>query len=169
MAIVQASDFQGKGEYRIAQNCFSDFAPYIEKYEKKYLLQLLGAELYGLFIADLTPTTPQIPQTARFIQIFDPFDIDDNECVYSSEGIKAMLIQFIYFHIMRDNPNIKTVSGTVRMQNENSSDPIFNGFNLVESYNKGTRNAFKIQWYIDDNRATYPEENMQIFEYLFSV
>ena len=80
-----------------------------------------------------------------------------------------MLMQFIYFHIMRDNPNIKTVSGTVRMQNENSSDPIFNGFNLAESYNEGTRNAFKIQWYIDENRATYPEENMQIFEYLFSA
>ena len=68
MAILDIDDFIG--EYTITEDCFNDNLPYIEKYEEQYLVDLLGGELYGLFIADLTPTTPQIPQTARFTNLF---------------------------------------------------------------------------------------------------
>ena len=157
MSIIQISDF--KGEYKIATDCFSDLSDYITTYEKYYLVRLLGADLYNLFIADLTPTTPQIPQTARFLNIFNPFDIDKDNSLYTSEGIKQTLIQLIYFHITRDIPNAKTASGTVRMANESSENNPYNGFNLTESYNKGIENYTTITWYICDNDQDYPEYN----------
>ena len=69
MSIVVKSDFTG--EYLIAQDQYSNIDSYIVKYEKKYLTMLLGADLYKLFIADLTPTSPQVPQNQRFIDLFE--------------------------------------------------------------------------------------------------
>ena len=74
MSIVVNTDF--KGEYNVSKNCYDLIDFYIEKYEKKYLTKLLGAELYALFIADLTVTDPQVPQTQRFIDIFDEQEED---------------------------------------------------------------------------------------------
>lgn len=167
MSIIQTSDF--KGEYKIAQDCYSDLSDYIIKYEKKYLLMLFGAELYDLFIADLTVTTPQVPQTQRFIDIFNEFQTTDNGCLVYSEGIKKMLIQFVYFHITRDIPNAKTTQGTVRMANENSTNNPYNGFNLVESFNEAVANSRAIQWYICDNKEDYPEEESQLIDYINGI
>jgi len=167
MSIIQTSDF--KGEYKVAQDCYSDLSGYIEKYEKKYLQMILGAELYLLFIADLTVDTPQTPQTQRFIDIFNEFQTTDNGCLVYSEGIKKMLIQFIYFHITRDIPNAKTSTGTVMMANENSISNPYNGFGLVETYNEAVANSRAIQWYVYDNDDIYPEEQMQLIDFMSGI
>ena len=60
MSIVVKTDF--KGEYNVAKTCYDQLETFIEKYEKKYLTRLLGAELYTLFKDDLTTGTPQVPQ-----------------------------------------------------------------------------------------------------------
>lgn len=157
MAIVQTSDFVG--EWIIPSNCFTKLPPYIEKYEEFYLVRLLGADLFDLFIADLTGPTPQVPQAQRFIDIFDPFNLDDSNNLRISEGIKQMLVEFIYFHFMRDKQYIKTNTGTVRTEGSISEQLGYNGWNLVQSYNQGITNYFEIQWFIQDNSSTYPEEN----------
>ena len=167
MSIVVKSDFTG--EYLIAQDQYSNIDSYIVKYEKKYLTMLLGADLYALFIADLTPTSPQVPQTQRFIDLFESFFTDEYNCVVSSDGIRKMLIQFIYFHALRDNLNFKSTTGTVRMKNENSSESMYNGYNLVESYNEGVCNAKSIQWFIGENKDIYPESNRQYFELMNGI
>ena len=167
MSIVTKSDFTG--EYLIAQDQYSNIDSYIATYEKKYLTMLLGADLYALFIADLTPTSPQVPQTQRFLDVFNPFDKDECNSLIVSQGMKQMLIQFIYFHVLRDNLNFKSTTGTVRMKNENSSESMYNGYNLVESYNQGVCNAWSIQWFVNDNSADYSEENMQHFELMSGI
>ncbi len=167
MAIIQESDFTG--EYKIAKDCYNNLDSYIEKYENQLLVQLLGAELYDLFIADLTPITPQVPQDVRFLAIFNSFNLDDGNCLLTSEGIKTMLIQYVYFFILRDNLNVKTATGTVRMQNENSSAPSYNNFNLVEAYNSSITNYKAIQWYICDNSDTYPEYNGQFQDFINGI
>ena len=91
MSIVVKTDF--RGEYNISKNCYDQLDFFIEKYENYYLVRLLGAELYTLFIADLTVTNPQIPQTSRFLNIFNLFNIDDNNCIVISEGIREMLVK----------------------------------------------------------------------------
>ncbi len=93
MSIVLNTDF--KGEYKVPNTCFDELDVFIEKYEKHYLLQLLGAELYGLFKADLTVIDPQTPQTARFLSVFNEFDLDISACLFSSSGMRKMLVKFI--------------------------------------------------------------------------
>jgi len=161
MSIVVNTDFTG--EYNISKNCYDQIDFYIEKYEKKYLLKLLGAELYDLFISDLTVTNPQVPQTQRFLDIFNSFNIDESSCVVTSEGIRKMLTQLIYFHYVRENQVINTAGGTVSNSVELGLPASFKG-NIVQAYNEGVDNSHAIQWYICDNSTDYPEENIQLLE-----
>ena len=159
--ILENTDFTD--EYKISFTCFSeeDLDAYIVRYEKYYLTRLLGAELYTLFIADLTGN-PSVPTAPRFTAIFDAFD-DDNDggTLISSEGMKEMLKQFVYFHFTRDQVYKASPLGRVKPESSISSPPSSKGYNLVESFNKGLCNYNAIQWYIDENSTDYPEENMQ--------
>ena len=163
MGLVQTTDFIG--EYKVSQSVYGDLSLYIEKYEKHYLMNLMGADLYNLFVADLTATTPQVPQTQRFLDIYNSFDIDKDSCIRSSEGMVKMLVQFIYFHYVRDTNYEQTDSGVMRTVSEVSSILPYNGYNLIESYNQGVKNYKEIQWFICDYTSVYPEENVQLLEY----
>lgn len=166
MSIVVSTDFTG--EYNVSKTCYDKLDYYIEKYEAYYLVRLLGAELYALFIADLTVSDPQVPQTQRFIDIFDAFDLDEEPCIVSSEGIRKMLIQFIYFHYVRETQLINTANGTASNAMElGTPSPYMN--NIVQSYNQGIDNSYSIQWFICDNRDVYPEENIQISRYTSGI
>ena len=79
-----------------------------------------------------------------------------------------MLTQFIYFHYVRENQTLNTASGTVTYSVELGTNAAFMG-NIVQVYNQGVKNAHAIQWYICDNSATYPEENMQAIEYTSGI
>ncbi len=92
MSIILNTDFTGK--YAVSQSCYDDLDTYIEKYEKDFLISLLGAELYLLFIADLDTAIPQVPQTTRFLDLYNSFDIDEDNCIRSSEGLRKMIVQF---------------------------------------------------------------------------
>lgn len=164
MAIVQTSDF-ASGQYSIPNDKFSQLGNYITKFEKHYLLKLLGNSLYDLFIADLILATPQVPQTALYTAIFNEFHIEMEGVNNSSEGIKEMLKQFIYFHFMRDAVYKKTTFGVTTGTAENATQSAYQGFNLVESYNQGVDNSMAIQWYIQDNMANYPTFLGDFIEY----
>lgn len=152
MSIVLSSDFEN-GEYKITTDFkkAAEIDVFIDKYEEFYLVRLLGADLFDLFIADLNGATPQVPQTTPFTNIFEPFHTDDNSCLRISEGIKVMLIQFIYFHVVREGTYKKTTEGVVRSSSENSINLAYNGYNLIEAYNEGIKNYCEIQWFIEDN------------------
>jgi len=166
MSIVVNTDFTG--EYNISKNCYDQIDFYIEKYEKKYLLKLLGAELYDLFIADLTVSDPQVPQTQRFLDIFNSFNIDESSCVVTSEGIRKMLTQLIYFHYVRENQVINTAGGTVSNSVELGLPASFKG-NIVQAFNEGVDNSHSIQWFICDKSDIYPEENIQLLENISGI
>ena len=145
--ITQPSDY--KGEYRINNSCFDDLQLFIDKYEPYYLVRLLGADLKALFYADLTVTTPQVAQTSPYTELFLPFEIDNSDCLYISEGIKTMLVQLIYFHYTREQGHKNTQSGTINVNAENSVKAL--SFNDIAAYNEGVSNYQIIQWYICDN------------------
>jgi hypothetical protein len=132
-------------------------------------VRLLGKDLYDLFIADLTPTTPQVPQTLVYQSIFNPFDIDENNCITSSEGIKKMLVMFIYFHYVRDMQHFNTVTGTVTNANENTTSPTYNGYNLVEAFNDAIDTFNNIQDFIEKNKSDYPTYNGQYKDYTSGI
>ena len=162
--ILVTSDFSG-GEYKVPQNCFDSVQDYIDKYEKHYLVRLLGAELYDLFVADLVAG---VPQSARFVAIFNEFRIDESKRLYISEGLKQMLIQFCYFHIVRDLGVKKGIGGVGKYQSEVGTESYL-GFNIVEAYNEGVDNWRIIQWYICDNDADYIEFNGDHINYISGI
>lgn len=156
--IIQIADFKNT-EYQLPEQKYSTYQNYLDKYEKYFLVQLLGAELYSLFIADLVSG---VPQTARFLDIYNSFELDDGGCVRYSEGIKAAVMEYVYFYAVRDLPVKKTNTGVVFNDNEVSVGPMYSGYNIVESYNEAIINAHAIQWFICDNSTDYPEYNGQI-------
>ncbi len=74
--LISASDFIG--ENKIATDVFTDaeLDAFITIYEAKLLYELMGIELYDLFIADLVGG---VPQTAKYVTIYEAFvkEIDD--------------------------------------------------------------------------------------------
>lgn len=161
MANILIPDDFGNGEYKIPQNCFDSIQSYLDKYEKFYLIKLLGAELYDLFIADLNAG---VPTSTIYLSIFNEFRIDRTGCVRISEGIKEMLKQFCYFHIIRDLGVKKGIGGVGKYNNEVSENR-YDGFNIVEALNEGVDNAKAIQWFICDKDIDYPTYNGQNFNY----
>lgn len=166
MSLVLTTDFVG--EYKISQTDYSTqgLQSYIDKFEKFYLVRLLGADLYALFIADLDGSTPQVPLTAIYLSLYDPFQIDDGNRIYISEGMRVMLKQLIYFHYVRDTSYEQTTVGVMNTQPELGTLRAYSGFNLMEAYNEGIMNYCNIQWFLlDNNSADYPDENTQVIEF----
>ena len=106
-SIIQIADFKDT-EYQLPEQKYGTYQNYLDKYEKYFLVHLLGADLYALFIADLVAG---VPQTARFLDIYNPFEIDDGGCVRYSEGMKSAVMQYVYFYAVRDLSVKKTNTG----------------------------------------------------------
>ena len=166
MGIVANTDFVGKYELNINQFNEDLIDAYILKYENYYLTQLLGASLSTLFIADLTAG---VPSDADYLLIFNPLSYDFNNDTIISNGIKEMLIGFIYYNFIKDESQIQTSNGTVSPKGENSNKMMLN--NITNSrFNDSVVTFEAIQKYIEDNRATYPTYNGQTVKlnYFFS-
>ena len=56
--IIQIADFAGT-EYSLPEQKYISYQNYLDKYEKEFLVNLLGAELYDLFVSDLVGGIPQ--------------------------------------------------------------------------------------------------------------
>jgi hypothetical protein len=164
--ILNSVCFKGN-QYSLPQECFSKLQAYMDKYEALYLCELLGAELYELFIAELAINNP--PIDPRFKVIYDAFIIDEPGCIRKSEGIKTMLTELVYFEFVRDLAYSKTTTGVQFNINEVSRGPEYNGYNDIEAYNEGVYNYHEIQWYICDNSTDYPEYNGQSLKFISGI
>lgn len=152
--IVVKGDFTGK--YAISQNTYSTLDNYIAKYEELYLIELLGVELFELFKASVTA---HVPASGIYKTIFDPIREDDGDCIRISEGIKEMLLGFIYFEYMRDLPYAATPSGIVAGQSENNRETSGEENNIYGRYNISIKSYKTIQWYIGEHSSDYPDFN----------
>ena len=159
MAILQPSDFTDNPIYNIALTlqAETELDAMIEDVEKNTLQELLGCELYTLFIADLTVDTPQVPQTQIYIDIFDAFCFDHVLCgPQTSKGMKDLLMAYTYFEWHRYNLNKSTSTGMVRGDSENSNSVLAESFGTYDKYNRAVYSYRSIQQYIYDNSTLYP-------------
>lgn len=159
MAILQPSDFTENPIYNIALTlqAETELEAMIDDVEKNTLQELLGCELYTLFIADLTVGTPQVPQTQIYIDIFDAFCFDHVLCgPQTSKGIKDLLMAYTYFEWHRYNLNKSTSTGMVRGDSENSNSVLAESFGTYDKYNRAVDSYRSIQQYIYDNSTLYP-------------
>jgi len=154
------SDFTG--EYQLGGNALqtANFQIYINKLEKKYLTDLLGVELYNLFIDDLDVNFD--PQDPIYQAIYEEIAEDEDAgtgCQHRSLGMIEMLKGFIYYHWLRDQFTTKTISGAVKNEFSNSQPATMSQTNMEEKYNESVSMYQTIQWYIQENKTDYPTYN----------
>lgn len=154
--LISKTDFVGK--YKISQNTYTDIDSYISKYEEPYLIDLLGVELFDLFKAQVSS---QVVAAGIYKDLYDPIREDDDSCIRISEGMKEMLLGFIFFEYMRDQKYKPTPSGKVTGQSELNRETSFEENNIYGRYNISIKSYETIQWYINENIDIYPTYNGQ--------
>lgn len=152
--ILQTTDFTGK--YAISQNNFNeaDLQAFIDKYESKYVYDLLGVELGTLLLADIAASTFLPPVTAIYATIFNVLSQD--EPLVRSNGIKEMLLGFVYFEFVRTQTVQNTLTGNVLNQNEVATVVDWSSTGVYANYNEAITTYRGIQCYVLDNLTVYP-------------
>jgi hypothetical protein len=156
---VQITDFEA-GKLQISTTCYTDgtLQLCIDQTEEKTLQDLLGCELYALFVADWDAPIVGEFSEQRFIDIYTPFCEDGNICnIKRSEGVKSMLMNYIFFEYMRVQAFNNRTTGMNKTKSENSERAHFNEYGLDAIYNNGVLTFEAIRWYICENSSTYPE------------
>lgn len=155
---ITYSDF-GKGKFELHHGMYEQakIQAYIDKYERQYLVKLLGVELFNQFVADLSSN---IPQTAKYLKIYNPFEYDNVNCyIYISEGMLDMIKGFVYYQYLKDLTNNVAVSGNVRPLGENSENVSTLNSMIYTRYNDSVRTFKAIQRYICDFSSDYLKYN----------
>ena len=162
MAIVSSTDFINKYELSTGMYSTNKLDDYIARYQERYLVHLLGAELYLEFISDLDANVPRSP---NFKQIFEPFNEDVSAWggsyfypyrlnqILESDGIKEMLLGFTYWEYARDLLNQQTPYGGVKQRAENSVVVDTPHSLMWERYNLAIKSYRAIQEWINTNRT----------------
>jgi hypothetical protein len=141
------SDFKGKFELHTGMYDQNKLVDYIARYEKRYLIDLLGAEFYNEFISDLDENF--IPSSPNFQFIFNPFYVDRTLCnTLISDGIVDMLKGFIYFEYTKDLTNQMTPFGGVIQKSENSTIASTIYSMMYNRYNESVRTFRAIQQWV---------------------
>jgi len=150
--VIKIADFDA-GRFKIPSNDFQtdSLQNYLDKYERHYLIRLLGGDLYTSFIADLDGSG--VPQNPDYLAFYNAFIYEGNCC--ESQGIKEMLKAFIYFHYIRDTYTRATTTGPKRSKGENSEN-LDRVAHDTQRYNEGVESFECIQRFICNNRETYP-------------
>ena len=164
MSIIKVTDF-AQGKYVIPTNPMqtTDLQTYIDDAQRSFLVQLLGVTLYDLFIADLVNN---VPQSARFIKIFDPFTDQTKDVLTISDGMKEMLKGFVYYIYLRDLVNRATTTGLTKTLSENTENVSSVWFDLNRRYNEAVETYKVIQNYICVvNPENYREFNGIFLDY----
>lgn len=131
-------NFTGKYELHTGVYDQNKLQDYINKYEKRYLIELFGATLFDDFIADLDVNDE--PESPNFIQIFDEFHQNVNLYhLLISEGILEMLKGFIYFEYSKDQMNQQTPFGNVSQLSENSKKVTTLNSMMYTRYNEAVK------------------------------
>ena len=154
---VKLSDFDAQSS--IAKDIFTvvPLQKYIDKFEVIYLQELLGGEMYEEFKTDfqILGTGPTAP---KFVAIWEQFCLDYCGGLNRSEGMKEMLILFIYFEYLRDQKTTNNIAGPQVNVQANSISADYNQTNVYTNYNEALQTYCNIQWYIHNNPENYDYE-----------
>ena len=155
---ITYNDF-GKGKFELHHGMYEQakIQAYIDKYERQYLVKLLGVELFNQFIGDLVAG---VPQTAKYTKIYSPFEYDNANCnINISEGMTDMIKGFVYYQYLKDATNTVAVSGNVRPLGENSENVSTLNSMIYTRYNDSVRTFKAIQYYMCDYSSDYLKYN----------
>lgn len=159
--MVNVTDFLNFGKFELSSGVYDQnrIADYIGRYERQYLIELFGAELYNDYIAQLDLSGVSTEQ--RFIELEQPFAMDisafnvigtagnnvgrDARRIIISNGLDDMLRGFIYFEYLKDSISTTTPVGVVQPYGENSKTPNTLHIQIYTRYNESVRTYRAIQ------------------------
>jgi hypothetical protein len=152
---VNEYDFTNQTKFELPIGLYSTqkIDKYIERYEKDYLMELLGVELCNLLLEDVSG---QVPTTEKYLKIYEPFYEQISFTYMNSKGMKDMLMGFIYFQYTKDLITQITPVGVVKPQEQNSK-VITAHTPIYLKYNESIKTYNAIQEYILFNMSDYPE------------
>lgn len=151
--IINTTDFVG--QWHIAQGSFSQLGNFITQFEKGYLYKLMGKTQADEFIDDLTN---YVPVTQKYLDIYNPINYELSDgCFLVNDGMKNMMLGFIWFEYMRYTKAQSTISGNVANANENSREVGFTELNIGNRYNDAIQSFKVIQEYCLEDEITYPD------------
>lgn len=153
MAItITSSDFTGKFELTINEFTSANLTEYIDRYSTKMIIELMGIELFNLWVVDVDAPPYDVLTNPRIFQ---------SSCgkVYESKGIKDMLLGNIFFYYTRDIIQKQSIHGQTKKLNENSTGISFSESNVQARWNESVETYEAIQAYILDNLDVYPTYN----------
>lgn len=156
---IQISDFKGQDDLARDKFTKNPLQEYLDKFEVRYLQDLLGCELYDEFAADfaITGTAPTDP---KFTAIWNQFCLDNDCYIERSEGIKEMLGLFIYFEFLRDQKTKNNIAGPQKNEQANATSANYAETNIFTNYNQALESYWAIQWYIcEENPNQYDYDN----------
>jgi hypothetical protein len=148
---------------------------YIDRYEKQYILDLLGVELGLLFIADLA----NVSQDVRFTVLQEPFDLTHNEEDQSSRGMVDYLTAMILYEYVSSRQAKPTDNGIARDINEAQTivSPTDAARYAANKFNEAIDTVEAIRWYCkvyapatypSTPERLYPEFNGKVIEPVFA-
>lgn len=153
--IVNLGDFTGKYELHTGIYDASKLQAYIDKYEPQYLRELFGVTLYNSFISDLD--NQNVPKSPNFLFFYNAFAVDVN--VYRmliSDGLREMLLGFIYFEYLKDSMNMMTPFGNTIARSELSKQTTTLNTLMYNRYNTAIKTFTAIRDYIFLNWNSMP-------------
>lgn len=137
MSIIAPIDFKGERTIpQLEQSHVRDNVQwFIDKYEPKFLTELLGATLYGEFKTGLT----QQPIDPKWLSLRDETDL------------KSMIVDYVYYWYIRNWVTITAGVGEVKGKSDNATQ-VSSADKMVSSWNE----MAKMARLFDLNTETYP-------------
>lgn len=117
---------------------------FIKKYEKDYLLHVLGEDLYDAFIAGLEGNP-----------VAEKWDTLKSKLI-NTDIPASPIAGYVYYHVMRDRFTTTTALGEVENAAENSINAL-NSYKMASAYNDAVRQGKNIRSWLSENLSTYPE------------
>lgn len=144
MALPITTKTDYKGKIRISTAKGTQLDEYITEYERKYLKMLLNVECYN----DIKDTDPL---AQKYLDLINGVQYtNDNGDLVDFEGLKKILLRFIYAEYVSDNFQT-SIGGNVSSINENSS--VLKGGNttiIAQRYNEAIDRLYGLYEFLDN-------------------
>lgn len=113
--ILSTSDFTGF--YELSKSIYDTprLQDAIDRYERYYLVRLLGLTMANSFIADLVNG---VPVDADYLTIYNALDYEDESHLFQSKGIKDILKACVYYHYISEKAVHDSQSGVAKTETE---------------------------------------------------
>lgn len=154
--ILSTSDFTGYYELSLSIYDTPRLQDAIDRYERYYLVRLLGLTMADDFIADLVNG---VPVDTDFLLIFNPLDYEDESHLFQSQGIKDILKACVFYHYISEKAVHDSQSGVAKTETEVGRVVAFdNTHRAAEIRFNGMLPSWEaIQKYCLEHESLYPD------------